>query len=454
MVLLSYIIFIIAFTLLIYMQKKFVSFNKRVFIALVLGLAIGVYLQYFDIVNHSYNITLYNILGNGYTRLLRMILFPVIIVATLSAMFKLTDTNNSFKSILLLCGILLTTTAVAAIVGVITANLFHLDFSSLLGNSVDSNSLNNLNNRLNTYNRPLDQMITDFISTNPFLDLTGARANSVPATVIFCLFLGVAYLGVYKKEQAIALKFKNAIDVAYKIVMRLVVIVLRLTPYGILGLMVQITALSKLNDLLNLISFIGINYIAIAIMFIIHFVLISVFGFNPLTYIKKALALLIFAFTSRSSSAAIPLNISTQTNKLGINSALASISASFGSLMGQNGCAGIYPVLLAIATAPFVGINPMEFSFILPLIIITVISSIGIAGVGGGATFATIAVLSYFNMPLTIVAILIAIDPIIDMGRTALNVNGSVISSLISAKATKNIDMNIYNNKNSISDEI
>jgi hypothetical protein len=429
------------------MQKIFVSFNKRVFIALIMGLGIGVFLQYFDIVQNSSNIIIYNILGNGYTRLLRMILFPVIIVATLSAIIKLSDNNNSVKSVILFSLILLLTTTIAAIIAVITANIFNLDFSTLLGKNVDNNILNNLNTRLNTYNRPLDQMITDFIPTNPFLDLTGVRANSIPAVVVFCLFVGIAYLGVYKKEQQIALKFKNAIDVAYKIVMRLVVIILRLTPYGILGLMVQITALSKFNELLSLINFIGINYIAIIIMFIIHFILISIFGFNPLTYIKKLLALLIFAFTSRSSSAAIPLNISTQTDKLGINSALASISSSFGSIMGQNGCAGIYPVLLAIASASFVGINPMDISFIITLIFIAVVSSIGVAGVGGGATFASIAVLTYFNMPLTIVALLVAIDPIIDMGRTTLNVNGTVISSLISAKITKNIDTTIYNNK-------
>ncbi len=147
--------------------------------------------------------------------------------------------------------------------------------------------------------------------------------------------------------------------------------------------------------------------------------------------LQKVLPTLSFAFTSRSSAATIPLNIETQTAKLGNNNVIANFAASFGATIGQNGCGGIYPAMLAVMVAPMVGIDPFSFSYILTLIFVVAISSFGIAGVGGGATFAAIVVLSTLGLPLELVGLLISIEPIIDMGRTALNVNGAMVAGTI-----------------------
>ena len=96
------------------------------------------------------------------------------------------------------------------------------------------------------------------------------------------------------------------------------------------------------------------------------------------------------------------------------------------------------------------GIDPTSPGFILSLIAVITVNSFGIAGVGGGATFAAIAVLSTFNMPLTLVALLIGIEPVIDMARTALNVSGSVTASLITAKINKEIDLNVFNDMDTL----
>lgn len=144
-----------------------------------------------------------------------------------------------------------------------------------------------------------------------------------------------------------------------------------------------------------------------------------------------------FAFTSRSSAATIPLNIETQTNKLGNHSVIANFSATFGATIGQNGCAGIYPAMLAVMIAPTVGVDPFSLNYILTLILVVAISSFGIAGVGGGATFAAIVVLSTLNLPIELVGLLISVEPLIDMGRTALNVNGAMVAGSITNKWIK-----------------
>ncbi|VTR62557.1 proton glutamate symport protein [Actinobacillus pleuropneumoniae] len=155
---------------------------------------------------------------------------------------------------------------------------------------------------------------------------------------------------------------------------------------------------------------------------------------NPFEYYKKVLPTLSFAFTSRSSAATLPLNIETQTDKLGNNNVIANFSATFGATIGQNGCAGIYPAMLAVMVAPTVGIDPFSVGYVVTLILVVAISSFGIAGVGGGATFAAIVVLSTLNLPIELVGLLISVEPLIDMGRTALNVNGSMVAGTLSNK--------------------
>lgn len=139
------------------------------------------------------------------------------------------------------------------------------------------------------------------------------------------------------------------------------------------------------------------------------------------------------------------MNVQTQEKCLGIPSGIANFAASFGSTIGQNGCAGIYPAMLAIMIAPTVGINPMDFGFICTLIAIITVSSFGVAGIGGGATFAALIVLSAMDMPVALAGLLISIEPLIDMGRTALNVSGSITAGTITSKLMGQTDMNVFN---------
>ena len=119
------------------------------------------------------------------------------------------------------------------------------------------------------------------------------------------------------------------------------------------------------------------------------------------------------------------------------------ISPSFGLSIGQNGCAGIYPAMLAIMVAPVANVD-IDLPFVLTLIGVVIISSFGV-GVGGGATFASILVLSTLNLPVALAGVLISIEPIIDMGRTALNVNDSILAGTGTAKLTGNMDKDKFN---------
>jgi len=252
--------------------------------------------------------------------------------------------------------------------------------------------------------------------------------------VIFGIILGIAGLQMTKDDAEKGEAFRHFIDVSQALVLKLVRLIISFTPYGVLALIFNVAASSSLNDILDLLNFIVASYLAILVMFGIHVVLLFLFKVNPIDYFKKVLPVLTFAFTSRSSMATIPLNVETQVKELGNSPVVANFSASFGSTIGQNGCAGIYPAMLAVMTAPSMGVDPTSLGFIVMLVAIVTVSSLGVAGVGGGATFAALMVLPALGFPVVLVALLISIEPLIDMARTALNVSGAMTAGTITSR--------------------
>lgn len=214
-----------------------------------------------------------------------------------------------------------------------------------------------------------------------------------------------------------------------------------------LALMTKVVAGSNLQDIIKLGSFVIASYLGLGIMFVVHGILLGVNGVSPLKYFRKVWPVLTFAFTSRSSAASIPLNVEAQTRRLGVPESIASFSASFGATIGQNGCAGLYPAMLAVMVAPTVGINPLDPVWIATLVGIVTISSAGVAGVGGGATFAALIVLPALGLPVTLVALLISVEPLIDMGRTALNVSGSMTAGTLTSQWLKQTDKTILDSE-------
>ncbi|WP_026583253.1 L-cystine transporter [Bacillus sp. J33] len=432
---------------LFYMQKKHISFSKRVFTALGLGVLFGFALQLIygagsDIIAKSAD--WFNLVGGGYVKFLQMIVMPLVFISILAAFTKLKLTNNIGKISVLILGLLVGTTAVAAAVGITTAVGFDLEAVQISGGDAETARGEQLEE---TYKgmegRTFPQQMLDLLPANPFLDFTGARPTSTISVVIFAAFLGLAYVGVRRKAPEQAELFAKIVDAFYAIIMRVVTLILRLTPYGVLAIMTKTVAMSDFNSILNLGKFVVASYVALGIMFLIHLMLLTMSGLNPITYMKKAFPVLTFAFTSRTSAGALPLNIKTQKS-LGVPEGIANFAGSFGLSIGQNGCAGIYPAMLAVMIAPTVGINPLSPGFIFSVILIVAISSFGVAGVGGGATFAAILVLSALDLPIALAGLLISIEPLIDMGRTAVNVSGAMTSGILTSRITGEIDGTIY----------
>ncbi|KMM63622.1 sodium:dicarboxylate symporter [Bacillus glycinifermentans] len=453
LVILNIFVLLCLMALLYIMQKKHVSFSKRVFTALGIGIVFG-FALHFIYGSSSETITQtsdwFNIAGSGYVKFLQMVVMPLVFISILGAFTKLKLTSNIGKISSLIIGILIATTAVAAAVGIASALAFDLQAVQVDHGSAEASRGAELEQKSQDMEaKTLPQQVVELLPGNPFLDFTGARPTSTIAVVIFAAILGMAYLGVKKKQPEQAELFKKLVDAVYAIIMRVVTLILRLTPYGVLAIMTNTIATSDLDSIVKLGKFVIASYAALIVMFIIHLLLITFSGLNPVTYVKKVLPVLIFAFTSRSSAGALPLNIKTQRS-LGVPEGIANFAGSFGLSIGQNGCAGIYPAMLAIMIAPTIGQNPLDPSFLVTVVAVVAISSFGVAGVGGGATFAALLVLSALNMPVALAGLLISVEPLIDMGRTALNVSGSMTSGLITSKVAKELETDTYQDRTNI----
>jgi L-cystine uptake protein TcyP (sodium:dicarboxylate symporter family) len=430
------------------LQRRHVSFNRRVFAALAIGIAFGAAMQALYGLKSPVTAdtaAYLDILGSGYVKLLQMVVMPLILVSIVSAILKLRDAASLGRISALTIGTLMLTVTIAAFVGILMAKLFGLNAGTLASGAAEAARGQYLQGNLETAKAlSLPNIVLSFLPANPFLDLTGARKTSTIATVIFAIFIGISATGIAAKKPEAFVTFDHFVHVAHAIVMRMVTLVLRLTPFGIFGLMAQVVAQSSLQDILNLIGFVFASYTGIAIMFGVHLLLIALVGLNPLRYLRKLLPVLAFAFTSRTSAGAIPMSVQTQTGRLGTPEGIANFAASFGTTIGQNGCAGLYPAMLAVMIAPTVGIDPFTASFIGQLVAIVAIGSVGVAGVGGGATFAALIVLSAMNLPVALAGLLISIEPLIDMGRTALNVSGSITAGTVTSRLLGQTDLAVF----------
>ena len=432
------VVFVLLAGVLFNFRKPRFTLGQQILLGLLLGAGYGLALQFLygsgDAAVKE-TLTWTNVVASSYISLLKMVIMPLVLVMMIAAVVRMREVAELGRIGGSVVGILVGTTAVAALVGIFVSNLFGLSADAITQGARELEQAASLASRYeNVANLGLADMLVRFIPSNIFSDLTGARPTSIIAVVIFGILFGLAALGLAKEDPARGEKLREAVLTLQAVIMRLVQMILALTPYGILALMTRVVAGSNAQDLWNLVEFVGASYVAIAIMFAIHGILLRLAGVNVRSYFKTVWPVLTFAFTSRSSAATIPLNVETQVDGLKVPEPIANLSASLGATIGQNGCAGIYPAMLAVMIAPSMGIDPLSFSFILPLVAIVAISSFGIAGVGGGATFAALVVLPAMGFPVTVAAVLISVEPLIDMARTALNVNGAMTAGVLTGR--------------------
>lgn len=415
-------------------QRASLSLSRLVLIGLILGVVYGWALSAWHSEAKAV-LNWINIVGNGYVSLLKMIAMPLVFISILAAVAKIERASMIGVISFSVIAVLLATTAIAALDGAVIANAFGLDASSLvLGDAELARGQSMLERQSAVAHLTIPSLLQSFIPSNIAATFAGLSDTAMISAVLIASLLGIAALQVRQHTPEQGARIILAIDTLQHWIMALVRLVIRLTPYGVAALMVKVMVNTDASAIWQLAKFLLASYVALAIMLLVHALILLFIGRSPLAYFRKVWPVLTFAFTSRSSAATIPLNIDAQIRELNVSPPIANFSASFGATIGQNGCAGVYPAMLAMMIAPTVGIDPWSLSFIASVIAVSVIASFGVAGVGGGATFAAIIVLSTLGLPIELAGLLISIEPLIDMMRTAVNVNGAMTAGVVTQK--------------------
>lgn len=428
------------------LEKAGLNFSKRMLISTAAGLILGVVIQFIagfpkssgDVKWIGEVIKWYGLVGNGFMDLLKMLVVPLVFISMLRVIITMDAQKSLGKITFRSISVLLGTTAISSIIAIIVGNLFKLGVGvEAVQSKAEMKEI-----------VPFVDTIRGLLPSNPIKVM--ADANIV-AVVIFAAFLGIAIRKLNKSNKDVIKPAVDIIEAFYSIMTSVARTVIRFMPYAVLPLLANTIASNGISAITNVLSFIIALYVSVIIVFIVHLIIVSLNGLNPIQYVKNVTEPLVLAFTSRSSLGTLPVTIETLNKKVGVEKGIASFAGSLGANMGMNGCAAIYPALMAITIANMSG-TTMDFSFYAMLVITIIISSFGIAGLPGTAIMSVSVVISGMGMGsfFPLAGGILAIDPILDMARTALNVDGAMVSAVTVAKSFNELDKEVFNSNDKI----
>ncbi|MFC3749440.1 dicarboxylate/amino acid:cation symporter [Paenibacillus sp. GCM10012306] len=428
----GFVVSIVVFGILFLLARKRVGFGTRVIIGLVIGLVVGILFQKLEFETKAIST-----FGSIYVSLIRMLVIPLVFILVLNSIASLTNLEYLRKVGIKTFAWFLGTTGIASIIGLTVALLFNP------GQGIQQEVPADFTAReIPTFS----QVILDLVPSNP---VNEAATGKVVPLLIFAVFLAVAIIKIGAKKPEAVKPVRDLIESLTLVLHQVVKFIIRLTPYGVFALIAAITARYGWETLQELGSVIVTSYVAL----IIHFVLIFgglvffVAKVNPIKFFRKIYPTIAVAFTTRSSYATLPVNLEVITKRLHISPRIASFIAPLGASVNFNACGGIWPAIVAVFTAQVFGINLTVTDYIV-LVLVSIISSIGVAGVPGPAVISTTVVLTALGLPLEGIAIVAGVEALIDMGRTAVNATGTTVTALLVANSEGEFDREAFNSDN------
>ena len=434
------------FVILNQLKKKDVSFSNRTLIGLVLGLGLGLGIDllgsssaiYTEFARKEISVW-FSLVGTGFVKLVQLTAVPVVFLSILKVVIDVkgdrirTLTQKTFL-------VLLSTTAVSALVGIFVVKLFKLQGSSFTGD-LSQSSIDKIGN---VAAQSFPEFFLDLIPNNIFDVMS--KNSSIVSVVIIAGLIATALRILMNKSPEQVQPLITLFDSLRTTMNSVLTNIIKLMPYGVVALVANTIVSNGLNAIVGVLGFIVAIYVGIMIMLVVYALILLALGLNPVTFYRKAYTTMVFAFSSRSSVGTLPYTLRTLTQDLGVSEQSANFVGTLGTSIGMNGCAGVFPAMLGTLVAAAVGVE-MNVSFYVLVVIVVTVGSIGIAGVPGTSTVAATVTLNGLGLGAAMAHIgsIFGIDPIIDMGRTALNVTGSMISAIVVDSWEDSFDRERYN---------
>jgi Na+/H+-dicarboxylate symporter len=425
-------------------RSRFIGgFGFQVLAGMVLGLALGLLARELGAQagqpGHGLAEAL-RITGSTFIQLLRALVPPLVFTALVASIARLAELQNAAA----LAWRTLAWFAITALVAVVIGICLGLALEPGLHATVASEAAK----APATKGTWLDFLVG--LAPSNFLGLTastklsdGSAATTLNFNILqilaISLVVGAAALKVGEPGRAFLAFNASALAVVRKVLWW----VIRLTPIGTVGLLGNAVAQYGWDALSQLGEFAAAVYIGLAIVLLVVYpAVLAAHGLNPLRFFRAAWPAIQLGFVSRSSIGTLPLTESVTSTRLGVPPAYAAFAVPLGATTKMDGCAAIYPAIAGIFVAQFYGV-PLDASDYLLIAFVSVIGSAATAGLTGATVMLTLT-LSTLGLPLEGAGLLLAIDPILDMGRTAVNVAGQALVPTIVAKEQGLLDQTVY----------
>ncbi|TWH06043.1 MULTISPECIES: dicarboxylate/amino acid:cation symporter [Pseudoxanthomonas] len=281
------------------------------------------------------------------------------------------------------------------------------------------------------------QVLLDVVPTNPFKALAEGKILQV---IFFAGLLGFALVKLGEKTARLRALVGEASDAMVQVTR----FVLEMTPLGTFGLIAGLVGSYGFEKLLPLGTFVFALYLACALHIVLGYGgLLLAHGLNPLKFFRGAAAGMQVAFVSSSSFASMPVAMRCATHNLGVDKDYAAFAVPLGASIKMDGCGAIYPALTSVFVAQYFGLDLSANQYFV-ILLASVLGSFGTAGVPGTAIVMVTLVLSAAGLPLEGIALLVAIDRVLDMMRTMTNVTGQMLVPVLVAKETGLLDRQVY----------
>lgn len=411
--------------------RRGVGFSTLTFGALFLGAAVGlVFRDHIDYIRP---------IGRVYINLLLTIVAPLVIVSILSSITSLGSTAK-LKSIgassvfwllaLNLIAILLTL-GLALQLGVGKG-------SDLATQGVDTRSLDEIK-------KPFAEVFIGFFPTNIVKDIS---ENNIIPIILFSVLVAVSCSLVADRAPEKVAPFTRGVEAVRSIIYKAVGFIIGLTPYAVLALtaVAAASASGRRDQLLALLGLLVVAYIACFVhTYAVNAVLLRVVAdVNPWVFFRRIFPAQLTAFTTQSSAGTLPVTTSLLTSRIGVPADVAGFTAPLGTTIGMPGCAGVWPMILAVFAVNGLGLDYGLGDYAL-LVLLGLLVSIGTAGVPGTATVTATTVLAAAGLPLEVVILTLPISAIVDMARTMNNVTAAAVAATIVARREGSLDDSILN---------
>lgn len=377
---------------------------------------------------------LFHVVGAAFVSMLKMLVVPLVTFSLLCGVCGLGDINKLGRVGLKAFLLFILTTALAITLAIAVATLIGPGQGFEMSSAATSGFVA-------PTAPPLTQVIIDLIPTNP---INAYASGNMLQIIFFTVLFGLCVLMVGERAQPIV----DLSERLNEVMMEVVNIVMHIAPYGVFALMAKTFALQGIGLILPMIAYFG----AVVLVLLLHLtgtlmLLLRTLGrVDVLMFLKKMRTTQVFAFSTSSSNATIPVTLTSVEKRLGVDNPTASFVVPFGATINMDGTA----IMQGVATVFIANVYGIELGLTgyLTVILMAVLASIGTAGVPGVGLIMLAMVLNQVGLPVEGIALIMGVDRLLDMMRTAVNVTGDAVVTTIVARSENSLDMNIYNDAN------